>query len=71
MIANSPTGQTNPLTDQAAQTADHAIKSTQHLANGAFDSLRCAKARGNCASAPPTPLTSRSTTSRTSPLNPS
>ena len=39
MIANSPAGQTNSLTDQAAQTADHAIKSTQHLANGAFDSL--------------------------------
>ncbi len=39
MITNSIPGQTNALTDQAAQSADHAIKSTQQLANGAFDSL--------------------------------
>ena len=39
MITNSLTGQTNALTDQAAQSADNAIKSTQSLANGAFDSL--------------------------------
>ena len=39
MITNSLTGQTNPLTDRAAQSADGAIKSTQHVANGAFDGL--------------------------------
>lgn len=39
MITNSLTGQSNNLTDRAAQSADGAIKSTQSVANHAFDSL--------------------------------
>ena len=39
MITNSLSGQTNALTDRAAQSADSAIKSTQNVANDAFDSL--------------------------------
>jgi ElaB/YqjD/DUF883 family membrane-anchored ribosome-binding protein len=39
MFNNSFSEKTNGLTDQAAQTADQAIKSTQRAANGAFDSL--------------------------------
>ena len=39
MITNTITGQTNSLTDRAAQSADGAIKSTQHGVNDAFDSL--------------------------------
>lgn len=39
MITNSLTGQSNALTDRAAQSADSAIKSTQSVANDAFDSL--------------------------------
>jgi ElaB/YqjD/DUF883 family membrane-anchored ribosome-binding protein len=39
MITNSLTGQSNGMTDRAAQSADSAIKSTQSVANDAFDSL--------------------------------
>ncbi len=39
MITNTLTGQSNALTDRAAQSADSAIKSTQSVANDAFDSL--------------------------------
>ena len=39
MITNTLSGQSNGLTDQAAQTADNAIKSTQRATNQALDSL--------------------------------
>ena len=39
MLTQRPPESTNGLVDQAAQAADHAIKSTQHLANEALDSL--------------------------------
>jgi ElaB/YqjD/DUF883 family membrane-anchored ribosome-binding protein len=39
MIANKPTEHSNNLADQAAQSADHAIKSTQRMANEALDGL--------------------------------
>jgi ElaB/YqjD/DUF883 family membrane-anchored ribosome-binding protein len=39
MTTNSITGQSNALADRAAQSADSAIKSTQNVANDAFDSL--------------------------------
>jgi ElaB/YqjD/DUF883 family membrane-anchored ribosome-binding protein len=39
MITNKPYEQSNGLVDQAAASADHAIKSTQRVANDALDSL--------------------------------
>ena len=39
MITNKPYEQSNGLVDQAAASADHAIKSTQRVANEALDSL--------------------------------
>ena len=39
MFSNRPTAAANKLADQAAQSADHAIKTTQRAANGALDSL--------------------------------
>lgn len=39
MITSNSLGQSNSLTDHAAQSADHAIKSTQRFANDAFDGL--------------------------------
>lgn len=40
MIAtNTPLDQPNRLADQAAQSADHAIRSTQRITNHALDSL--------------------------------
>ena len=39
MITHKALEQSNGLVDQAAQTADNAIRSTQHLANNALDSL--------------------------------
>lgn len=39
MSFNNPLDQANPLADKLAQKADHAIRSTQHAANGALDSL--------------------------------
>jgi ElaB/YqjD/DUF883 family membrane-anchored ribosome-binding protein len=39
MIASKPAEQSNNLADQAAKSADHAIRSTQRLANVALDSL--------------------------------
>ena len=39
MTTTLPEESSNPLSDQAAQSADQAIKSTQRLANTALDSL--------------------------------
>ncbi len=39
MITHKTLEQSNGLVDQVAQTADNAIRSTQHLANSALDSL--------------------------------
>ena len=39
MITNKPYEQSNGLVDQAAASADNAIKSTQRVANEALDSL--------------------------------
>lgn len=39
MITNKPYEQSNGLVDQAAASADHAIRSTQRVANQALDSL--------------------------------
>ena len=39
MITNNPMEQPNGLADRAAQSADHAIKSTQRVANDALDGL--------------------------------
>ncbi len=39
MITNKPTDTVTSLTDQAAQSADHAIRTTQGVANQAFNSL--------------------------------
>jgi ElaB/YqjD/DUF883 family membrane-anchored ribosome-binding protein len=39
MAAHKSTEQSNNIADQAAQSADHAIKSTQRVANEALDSL--------------------------------
>lgn len=39
MITNKSYEQSNALVDQAAASADHAIKSTQRVANEALDSL--------------------------------
>ena len=39
MITNKPYEQSNGLVDQAAASADHAIKSTQRVANETLDSL--------------------------------
>ena len=39
MITSNSLGQSNSLTDHAAQSADHAIKSTQRFANDALDGL--------------------------------
>jgi ElaB/YqjD/DUF883 family membrane-anchored ribosome-binding protein len=39
MIASKPFDQPNAIADQAAQSADDAIKATQRVANGALDSL--------------------------------
>ena len=39
MITNTLSGQSNSLTDHAAQSADNAIKSTQRATNQALDSL--------------------------------
>ena len=39
MITHKTLEQSNGLVDRVAQTADNAIRSTQHLANSALDSL--------------------------------
>lgn len=39
MSFNNPLEQATPLTDKLGLKADHAIRSTQHAANGALDSL--------------------------------
>ncbi len=39
MIASKPQEQTNRLADQVAESADHAIRSTQRVANEALDGM--------------------------------
>ena len=39
MLISNPSEQSNRIADQAAMSADHAIRSTQRVANEALDSL--------------------------------